>query len=108
MKPEYSDWLPVKSKMTVTIGTAVFKYDQPGCSFYDEISEEDLLELAGKHAGWEVFQAAARIREGIVFVNQREGPFTYEHITELWGWMAESDIPCIKRIINTNRTTSAS
>lgn len=104
--PEYADWLPVYSRMTVTVGEFSFRYDQPGCSFFNEISEEDLLELAGKHAGWEVFEAAAKIRKGVVFVNQQKDTFTYEHILEHWGWMAESDIPCIKRIINTNRTES--
>lgn len=107
MPEEYSDWLPVWSKMTVTVDGATFKYDQPGCSFYNEIGEEDLFELAQVVDGWKVFQAAAKIRKGIVFVNQQKDHFTYEHIREYWGWMTESDIPCIKRILNTNTRTEA-
>lgn len=107
MKAEYADWLPVWSKMTVTVDGATFKYDQPGCSFYNEIGEEDLLELAQAVDGWEVFQAAAKIRKGIVFTNQQKDHFTYEHILEHWGWMTKSGIPCIKRIINTNVRTEA-
>lgn len=107
MPEEYSDWLPVWSKMTVTVDGATFKYDQPGCSFYNEIGEEDLLELAQKHEGWEVFQAAALIRKGVIFVNQQKDTFTYEHILEHWGWLPDSSIPCIKRIINTNIRTEA-
>ena len=104
---EYADWLPVWSKMTIHIGEYSFRYDQVGCSFFNEISEEDLLELAQKHSGWEVFNAAIRIRKGILFVQQQKDTFTYEHILEHWGWMLESDIPCIKRIINTNYRTEA-
>lgn len=106
VKSEYADWLPVWSKMMVTVDGVSFKYDQPGCTFYSEISEEDLLELAGLVDGWDVFQAAARIKKGLVFVNQQKDHFTYEHIQEHWGWMLESTISCIKRIINTNRKES--
>lgn len=102
VKSEYSDWLPVWSKMMVTVDGASFKYDQPGCTFYSEIDEEDLLELAGLVDGWDVFQAAAKVKKGLVFVNQQKDHFTYEHILEHWGWLLESTIPCIKRIINTN------
>lgn len=107
MPIEYADWLPVWSKMQVSMNGVSFRYDQVGCSFFNEISEEDLLELAQKHPGWEVFEAAIRIREGIIFVNQQKDTFTYEHILEHWGWMLDSDIPCIKRIINTNLRTEA-
>lgn len=107
MPDEYADWLPVYSRMTVTVGGFSFRYDQPGCSFYNEISEEDLLELAQKHEGWEVFQAAALIRKGVIFVNQQKDTFTYEHIREHWGWLVDSSIPCIKRILNTNSRTEA-
>lgn len=107
MPIEYADWLPVWSKMQVSLNGVSFRYDQAGCSFINEISEEDLLELAQNHPGWEVFEAATRIREGIIFVNQQKDTFTYEHILEHWGWMPDSDIPCIKRIINTNLRTEA-
>lgn len=106
VKPEYADWLPVWSKMQVTVDGVSFKYDQPGCTFYSEIGEGDLLELAGLVPGWDVFQAAAKIKKGLLFTNQQKDHFTYEQIQELWGWMPESNIPCIKRIINTNRNES--